>query len=316
MKGKKVKKETKVKTKFKKKTTRTPQKQNTLLIILLSVMVILFLTIEIFVVVKKQITMSKKPVFVGEWRPQYKGQIGMPVWRDHLYVIDNNSNMVTKYDKMNGTIIDAYPVEKTPKWVAETSTGDTIILLYGSDELLKYTGNKLTGKILIKEVKDPAGMVIDSEDNIYLSDNASPRIYKYNLDGEKILEFGGRDKIRKAGRIFIDKDDNLYLLDIAVPYYVKVFSTDGKFLRKFELKIKKLIGLECLAITHDGNIYINDMNESKIVVFSPKGKLLGKFDTDIDFKYKIGMPGAFSGGLDNYLYVGSHSVAIFEPIKY
>ncbi len=316
MKSKKTKKTMRTKPKVEKKTSVASKNKNALLIILLSAMVILFLVAEIFVVVKRQISMSKKPVFVGEWRPQYKGQIGMPVWRDHLYVIDNSSNMVTKYDKMNGAVIDAYPVEKNPKWVAETSAGDTIILLYDSNELLKYTGNKLTGKILIKEVKDPVGMVIDSEDNIYLSDNASPRIYKYNLNGEKISEFGGRDKIRKAGRIFIDKDDNLYLLDITKPYYVKVFSKDGKFLRQFELKIKKLVGLECLAITHDGNIYINDMNETKIVVFSPKGKLLGKFDTDIDFKYKIGVPGAFSGGLDNYIYVGSYSVAIFEPIKY
>lgn len=314
MAGKKVKK---IKSGEIKKTKKQTQgNKNAPLIILLTIMVILFLGIEIYVVVKKQITMSKKPVLVGEWRPQYKGQIGMPVWREHLYVIDNNSNLITKYDKMNGTIIDAYPVDRTPKWVVESSTGDTIILLYGSDELLKYTGNKLTGKILIKEVKDPVNMTIDSQDNLYISDGASPKIYKYNLNGEKILEFGGRDKIRKAGRIFIDKDDNIYLIDMAQPYYVKIFSSDGKFLRKFELKLKKLIGLEALAITHDGNIYVNDMNESKIVVFSPKGKLLGKFDTDIDFKYKIGMPGAFSGGLDNYLYVGSHSLAIFEAIQY
>lgn len=314
MKGKK--KSVKPSSKIEKKATKSTKNKNTLLIILLSVMVILFLAVEIFVVVKKQIAMSKKPVLVGEWRPQYKGQIGMPVWRDHLYVIDNNSNIVTKYDKMNGTVIDAYPVEKTPKWVVETSSGDTIILLYGSDELLKYTGNKLTGKIPIKEVKDPAGMVIDSQDNIYLSDNLSPKIYKYNLNGEKIAELGGRDKITKAGRIFIDKDDNLYLIDIAQPYSVKVFSPEGKLLRKFELKLKRLVGLEALVITHDGNIYINDINDSKIIVYSPKGKLLGKFDTDIDYKYKIGVPGAFSGGLDNYLYVGSHSLAIFEAIKY
>ena len=313
---KKIKKVIKTKTKTEKKVKDNLKNKNTLLVILLSIMVILFLAIEIYVVVKKQISMSKKPVFIGEWRPQYKGQIGMPVWRDHLYVIDNNSNIITKYDKMNGTVIDAYPVEKTPKWVVETSTGDTIILLYDSDELLKYTGNKLTGKISIKEVREPVGMVIDSQDNIYLSDNSSLKIYKYDINGEKILEFGGRDKIRRAGRIFIDKNDNIYLIDTMQPYYIKVFTADGKLIRKFELKLKKLSGLEALAITHDGNIYINDVAESKIIVFSPNGKLLGNFDTDIDYKYKIGVPGAFSGGLDNNLYVGSYSLAIFEAIKY
>lgn len=313
MTAKKVKKELSKDTKDKKNKRG---KNNTLLIVLLSAMILIFLGIEIFFVVKKQMTMSKKPVFVGEWRPQYKGQIGMPVWKDHLYVIDNNSNIVTKYDKLNGTVIDVYSVDKTPKWVVETNSGDTIILLYNSTDLLKYSGNKLTGKIDIKEIKSPEGMTIDSEDNIYLSDGATSRIYKINLTGEKLLEFKSRDKVKRIGRIFIDKDDNIYAIDTGKPYYVVVFTKDGKFLRKFELKLKSLSGLEALAITSDGNVYVNDMNESKIVVFSSTGKLLGKFDTDIDFRYKMGLPGAFSGGLDDRLYVGSYSVAIFEAIKY
>jgi len=289
---------------------------NTLLVVLLSAMILIFLGIEIFFVVKKQMLMSKKPIFVGEWRPQYKGQIGMPVWKDHLYVIDNNSNIVTKYDKLNGTVIDVYSVPQTPKWAVETNSGETIILLYNSTDLLKYSGNKLTGKIDIKEIKVPEGMTIDSEDNIYLSDSSNSRIFKINLAGEKLLDFGGRDKIKSIGRIFIDKNDNIYAIDTGLPYYVVVFTKDGKFIRKWELKLKKLSGLEALAITSDGNVYVNDMNESKIVVFSSTGKLLGKFDTDIDFKYKISLPGAFSGGLDDRLYVGSHTLAIFEAIKY
>ena len=289
---------------------------NTLLVVLLSAMILIFLGIEIFFVVKKQMLMSKKPIFVGEWRPQYKGQIGMPVWKDHLYVIDNNSNIVTKYDKLNGTVIDVYSVPQTPKWAVETNSGETIILLYNSTDLLKYSGNKLTGKIDIKEIKVPEGMTIDSEDNIYLSDSSNARIFKINLAGEKLLDFGGRDKIKSIGRIFIDKNDNIYAIDTGLPYYVVVFTKDGKFIRKWELKLKKLSGLEALAITSDGNVYVNDMNESKIVVFSSTGKLLGKFDTDIDFKYKISLPGAFSGGLDDRLYVGSHTLAIFEAIKY
>ena len=97
---------------------------------------------------------------------------------------------------------------------------------------------------------------------------------------------------------------------------VNVFTSKGGFIRKFEVAIERLIGLENLAITTDGNVYINDVGGSQIVVQDDKGKVLSRFSRDIGGAYNMVAPAGLSGGLDDKIVVSSHSIAVLEAIKY
>ncbi|PKL92488.1 MAG: hypothetical protein CVV21_01660 [Candidatus Goldiibacteriota bacterium HGW-Goldbacteria-1] len=296
---------------------KTAPKKN--LVIIIAAAVILFLAVEMTFVVKKQAQSNKKPVLVTTWDVKYGGQIGMPVSGKSLFVIDNNFNQIKRYGKMDGKVIEVLQFEVSPEWAAEDSKGNVYVTLKGDPVV--YLMKKGKPVEFIKEgFNDPTNIVIDNQDNIYISDGGAGKIYKYDIVGTKLMEFGGRGtgkgQFIRLGKVSVDSKGNVYAIAMANPIMVKVFSPEGKFVKEWKLPLTALTGLESLAITDDGNVYINDMREAAIKVFTNNGKPLGKFVNDAGMTYKIGVPGSFSGGQDNYLYVGSFNVAVFEPILY
>jgi len=186
-------------------------------------------------------------------------------------------------------------------------------MISGDENINIFEGSKLIRKINIPGSAAASNAVIDSEDNIYIPYNSLGKIIKYSPDGDKLIEFGGKDKFRLLSRIFIDSKNRIYVLDYTPPFNVFVYDSEGKQIRKFALKVKNFRGPEGLAITDDGNIYFNDMNENCIRVYSQSGKLIGKFSSDSGGTVGIGAPGAIGGGQDNYVYIAG---LVFNPVKY
>jgi len=287
--------------------------------IIIGIVVALVLTVEMVFVVKKQAMANKKPVLVANWDVKYGGQAGMPVSGNSLYVIDDKLNEVKKLDKMTGALSAVFPFESAPKWAGENSKGETFVILRGDPKVYVMKAGKKQA-FISTDLKDPLNFSVDTKDNIVVSDAGASKIVKFDSNGTKVTEFGGRTSEKagfiRLGRIFVDSSDNIYALETSSPLKVKVFNPEGKFIKEWKLPLKALFGVEALAVTNDGNVYINDWSEGNIKVFSNDGKPLGKFTHDIGMTYKIGMPGAFSGGPDNYIYVASNNIAVFEPIKY
>jgi outer membrane protein assembly factor BamB len=99
---------------------------------------------------------------------------------------------------------------------------------------------------------------------------------------------------------------------------IKVYDNNGKFMDSWLIqKIKDFNSLTGMAIANDGNVYINSYNENMIFVFSSKGKLLGKFDSDTNKKFKI-VNGAVLvvGGKDGLIYVFASQIAVLKTINY
>lgn len=276
--------------------------------------ILVFLSVEIFVVIKKREVLNKKPVFVTEWSPVYKGHLGWSLYGDHLYIIDINMNQVKKYTKMDGRQLEVYETKDTPLWAVETLSGETIIAVRNSNVLTKYMGVKQTGIIELKEVKNLGHILLNSKDELYIVDIGTNEILKYDLNG--VLQKKLNVKFSSIGKMFRDKNDWLYVFENANNMGIKIIDNRENFVREFRLKSPIMRELEAMAITNDGNIYINDFSGGMIHVYSSKGKLLSKWNTDKDFKYKIGLPGVLCGGFDDYVYVGSRSFAVFQPIKY
>ncbi len=280
---------------------------------------ILFIMISIFWLnVQRQIKFNQKPELITAWQPQYKGQIGMPVYYDHQFIVDNNAREIQIHKKLEGTLLDVISFDFVPVGVAELFSGILLVRAENSDVLYFYENKKLIKTLTLPGFSLAPNFNTDSKDNIYYSNISDGKIFKYSSDGQKLLEFGGfgktKDKFVKPGKLFLDKNDNLYIYDLSSPAKIKIFSSEGKFIKEIDTKMNRLRGWEGIAVTHDGNIYINDLFENCIRVYSGKnGKLLGKFTNDASGKVGIGIPNCLSGGIDNIIYV--HTQA-FKPINY
>ncbi|GEM_PF-2554215 len=283
------------------------------------ILFILFIMISIFWLnIQRQIKFNQKPELITEWPPQYKGQIGMPVYYDHQFIIDNGANEIQIHKKLEGTLLDVLSFDFIPVGVAELSSGILLVKAQNSDILYFYENKKLIKNLILPGFSLAPNFNADSKDNIYYSNISDGKILKYSPDGQKLLEFGGygkaKDKFIKPGRIFLDKDDNLYIYDLSSPGKIKIFTSEGKFIKEINIRMKQLYGYESIAVPHDGNIYINDLFENCIRVYSGRnGRLLGKFTNDATGKVGIGIPHCLSGGIDNIIYI--HTKA-FKPINY
>lgn len=160
--------------------------------IILFVLIIMILTM--IIAVQRQINFNKRPELISMWQPQYKGQIGMPVYNDHQFIIDNIAREIKVHKKLDGTLVDIISLEFVPVWVVETSKGLILIKSEKSDNIYFYNGKKLEKVLLIPGFNLAPNFNIDSEDNIYFSNIIEGKVVKYSLDGTKLLEFGGYGK--------------------------------------------------------------------------------------------------------------------------
>lgn len=304
-----------------KENVSAAKKKNPFIVPVIIAVVLLAIAAEIYFVAQKEMKLNKKPVFVKKWKGTYKSHEGIPVYGQNMYIIDYKQNQIQVYDKTSGSVKTIIETKGRPQWAVETTKGDVLVMISGSNVLKKYQNGKMTGEIALAGSANPVGMAIDSEDNLYVSEHGSNKIIKYNIKGKKLMEFGGRggskDKFEKIGKVFDGPEDKIYALDYGDgSVSVRVFTSKGKFVKGFKTHIEQPVGLEKIVIMQDGNMYINDFNGSRIFVYNPGGKLISRFNYDKDGRFKITYPASISGGEDNRLYVASHAMGIFEAIEY
>ncbi|MEW6606426.1 MAG: tetratricopeptide repeat protein [bacterium] len=133
-------------------------------------------------------------------------------------------------------------------------------------------------------IYNPAGIVIDSEDNFYISSFGNNAILKFSPIGKPLLRFGqkGKDKgkLNKPAGIVLDKEGNIYVTDFG-NHRIQKFTSEGKFLMAFGKEGKKsgeFINPEGIALDSKEYIYVVDNGNHRIQIFSPEGKFVGKID--------------------------------------
>jgi len=290
--------------------------------IVISVIVIILIILEMVISVNKERAMGKKPELVKSWTGVYKGPWGMMVYGDDLYVADHDQNQIQKYNKMTGELITAYTLgtNTEPIWAAESKEGDTYIISRNSNVLYKFTGAKESGEIKLEGVNDPVNMAINSKDVLYVSERSAGKIMEFDLNGTKLGEFGGigggNNQFKESiGRLFIDSKDKVLVIEPS-DMAVKVFNSNGQFIRQWKINLQKPFEFTGLATTPDGNVYVNDFNGSQVLVFNEQGKQIGKFDRDVTGNFIITYPASIGGGDDGYIYICTHHIAVFKPINY
>ncbi len=131
----------------------------------------------------------------------------------------------------------------------------------------------------------PISVALDSQENVYISDDYASRIFIYDKDGESLGGWGtkgsGDGELNGPSGIEFDQNDNLYIVD-ALNNRVQVFTKDGKFLSTWgspgcgEAQFDMPWGI---AIDNNGHVYVADWNNDRVQKFTAEGRYLTTFGT-------------------------------------
>ena len=126
----------------------------------------------------------------------------------------------------------------------------------------------------------PFSLVLDKEENIFVSDSATHRISAMTREGEILNEWGehgsGDGQLDRPAGIAFDAEENLYVVD-TYNHRVQKFTRDGGFLMKWgtygngdgELNMPWGITVDEL-----GDVYVADWRNDRVQKFSAYGQFI------------------------------------------
>jgi sugar lactone lactonase YvrE len=216
-----------------------------------------------------------------------------------------------------------------PVAVAAGSDGTLYVLNRGSEGAGGVQAeNKRIGKITIDEqfIGDfargqltwPAGIALDSDGNLYCSEEFLHKIFIYNEDGEHIGDWGepgsAEGQLNGPSGIEFDSRGNLLVVDSG-NNRIQSFTKDGGF--------NGVIGEGLLsspwgiAVDCDDNVYVADWGNDRVVKFSPDGELTVTFGgSEIPNGGELDHPADVAVDSQGDVYVsdwGNKRIQIYEP---
>ena len=155
----------------------------------------------------------------------------------------------------------------------------------------------------------PTSIALDSNQNVYISDEWLNRISIFDKDGEFLSKWGvagsGDGQLNRPSGIKFDKEDNMYLVDSA-SNRVQKFTKDGKFLAKWgeagsgEGQFNLPWGL---TIDHNGDVYVADWRNDRIQKFTADGQFLAEFGSPGSGAGQFNRPTGVAVDRDGDIYV-------------
>ena len=137
----------------------------------------------------------------------------------------------------------------------------------------------------------PVNIILDSEENVYVSDEAIHRISAFGKDGEFIGcwgEEGSADgQFSGPAGIVFDADENLYVAD-ALNHRVQKFSKDGEFISGWGCRGDGPGQFDMpwgVTLDEIGDVYVVDWRNDRVQ----------KFTADGEFVFQIGSSGSGEG---------------------
>src|SRR5919197_1541840 len=123
----------------------------------------------------------------------------------------------------------------------------------------------------------PAGIALDSQGRVYVTDEWLNRVSVFDKDGNFLRHWGsagsGAGEFNGPSGIAIDPQDVLYIVD-SRNHRVQKYSKDGAFLSQWGSlgsapgQFNSPWGI---TIDHDGNVYVADHKNQRAQKFTPEG---------------------------------------------
>jgi tripartite motif-containing protein 71 len=134
----------------------------------------------------------------------------------------------------------------------------------------------------------PAGLAIDSLDNVLVADSLNNRILRFTPDGRLLARWGsaggGKGQFNMPWGIGVDGEDNIYVADWRNDR-VQKFNPDGEYLATFGssgAEIGELSRPADVAVDADGNVYVADWGNERVSIFGADGYPLTSITGDAD----------------------------------
>lgn len=217
-------------------------------------------------------------------------------------------------------------ITSSPVDIAFNSDGDNIYVLcrsgLGNNIRLTNFADDNLGTIGDGKFNLPACLLIDKENNLYVSDEGHSKVFGFKPDGELITEWGEKGSAegqldRPSGMAF-DADENIYIAD-AMNHRVQKFTKDGKFLSSFGSHGKGDGEFDMpwgVAVDELGDVYVVDWRNDRVQKFTPEGEFLFKFGKSGNGKGEFNRPAGVTVDQDGDIYVadwGNNRVQQFGP---
>src|SRR5947209_13021681 len=124
----------------------------------------------------------------------------------------------------------------------------------------------------------PAGIALDSQENVYVTDEWLNRVSIFDTDGKFLSHWGtpgsADGEFNGPSGIAIDQQDVLYIVD-SRNHRVQKFTTDGKFLSAWGSLGSATGQFNApwgLTIDQEGNVYIADHKNHRVQKFTADGE--------------------------------------------
>lgn len=157
------------------------------------------------------------------------------------------------------------------------------------------------------QLDSPRGVALAPDGSIFVVDMRNTRIAHYAADGTFIGQFGSlghgdgqlwREANRGPTGIAVGADGFVYVAD-TWNYRIQKFTPDGQFVAKWGTFVNLVTGTQAgdrtglygprgIAIGPDGELYVTDTGNGRVVIYGPNG----------EFRREFGKKGAAPGQLD------------------
>ena len=168
----------------------------------------------------------------------------------------------------------------------------------------------------------PGALVTDSNENLYLTDQADNKIVVFDKDGGSVAKWGetgsGQGQLLGPSGLAFDSNENLFVSDTR-NHRVQVFTKDGQFLSSFGSKGSGDGQFNMpwgIAIDSKDDVYVADWGNSRVQKLSAHGTLLQTIGEPGNGKGQLDHPSDVSVDKDGDIYVAdwaNNRVIIYQP---
>lgn len=182
------------------------------------------------------------------------------------------------------------------EWLNRISVFDTSVQFNGED-ILEQNFLRKWGSSGSKDgqINGPSGMVLDEDENLYITEHVNHRVSKFSRNGNFIMTFGkegsGPGEFNSPWGITINDFGEIFIADWG-NNRVQKFTSDGTYLMTIGIPGSgsgKLHLPSDVAVDGDGDVYVADWGQNKVEVYDANGDHLTTFYGDAQKLSKSGL---------------------------